>query len=322
MQYEDDRKDNPERVTLAAGNNDTINTTNSFDDTKEVNVLYDLIAGGVAGSASVIVGHPFDTIKVRLQTSSTSLSSSASGGLISLFRGMAAPLSTAAVVNAIIFAAYGASSRWWDQHVSPPNEELQHDPWKKAFVCGTYAGLCQAFVICPMEHLKCRLQVEPSPGSVAFRGPKDAALAIMRSHGITGLYRGFGCTLVREVPAFGAYFSVYDAVKDIANKYFDSHGSSSEQHRWVCSAFAGGVSGSFTWIMIYPIDVIKTRIQTAPLDKPRTNMWSLGRSLVAEHGWRYMFRGLGVTLVRAFPVNGIIFPVYEFTLTHLTNLDR
>jgi hypothetical protein len=31
----------------------------------EVSFFHDFIAGGIAGSASVIVGHPFDTIKVR-----------------------------------------------------------------------------------------------------------------------------------------------------------------------------------------------------------------------------------------------------------------
>lgn len=30
----------------------------------EVTFFHDFVAGGVAGSASVIVGHPFDTIKV------------------------------------------------------------------------------------------------------------------------------------------------------------------------------------------------------------------------------------------------------------------
>ena len=31
---------------------------------EEVTFFHDFIAGGVAGSASVVVGHPFDTIKV------------------------------------------------------------------------------------------------------------------------------------------------------------------------------------------------------------------------------------------------------------------
>ena len=66
---------------------------------------------------------------------------------------------------------------------------------------------------------------------------------------------------------------------------------------------------------------MKTRIQTAPWDTPRAElkMVNVCRSIVREHGWRFMFRGLGVTLVRAFPVNATVFPVYEFTLNHLVS---
>jgi hypothetical protein len=34
-------------------------------DEEGVTFFHDFVAGGVAGSASVIVGHPFDTVKVR-----------------------------------------------------------------------------------------------------------------------------------------------------------------------------------------------------------------------------------------------------------------
>jgi hypothetical protein len=34
-------------------------------DEENVSFFHDFVAGGVAGSASVIVGHPFDTLKVR-----------------------------------------------------------------------------------------------------------------------------------------------------------------------------------------------------------------------------------------------------------------
>ena len=76
----------------AIGGNESISAENN-NEGSGVSAWHDLIAGGEAGSASVIVGHPFDTIKVRLQTSSASATSGSS--FQSLFKGMAAPLCTA-----------------------------------------------------------------------------------------------------------------------------------------------------------------------------------------------------------------------------------
>ena len=77
-----------------------------------------------------------------------------------------------------------------------------------------------------------------------------------------------------------------------------------------------------TLYCIQPFDVIKSRIQTSPLERHlQKGMWTVASDLVKEHGWQYMFRGLGVTLLRAFPVNAIIFPVYEFVLLQLGDGD-
>ena len=316
-------------------------------------VLQDLIAGGVAGSASVVVGHPFDTYKVRLQTSAPGSERAGGGilggrgGMMGLFRGMGAPLGCAALVNAIIFGSYGEGSRAWDGWEEERRREGQlggsgsgGDSFAKTFACGSFAGFVQAFVIVPVEHVKCRLQVQQgrraavaaaaagaSPSfSPRYRGPIDAGRRIVAGHGIRGLYRGWWVTCWREVPAFGMYFSIYDLVKrrcDLAlgvGVGGDGNGGSASAARaWGASALAGGCSGSLTWLMIYPFDIIKSRVQTAPLSAPgeELRMAAVARSIVAQHGIRHMFRGLGVTVFRAFPVNGIIFPVYEFTLGRL-----
>lgn len=322
---------------------------------EEISAYQDFIAGGVAGSASVVVGHPFDTLKVRLQTSTTNASllqlASTFGGAGSLFRGMGAPLSAAAVVNAIIFSSYGISSRLYDQY-TPKKSNLpilnnggfadddnnddgfengmeEGDPWHKSFACGGFAGLVQCAVICPMEHIKCRLQVQHGKGSAdnVYSGPIQATKSILKSYGVPGLFRGWWCTALREVPAFGLYFSSYDYIKDNVNSFLARQSVVAAEdtavpielqhsHAWLSSALAGGSSGCITWAAVYPVDVIKTRIQTSSLDSP-VSFWVAGRQLVAKHGWPVMFRGLGVTLVRAFPVNGTIFPVYEFTLNQI-----
>ena len=351
------------------GSND--NNDDSNNNNNDITFLHDFIAGGVAGSASVIVGHPFDTIKVRLQTSTNATtgilaSISEFGGVTSLFRGMTAPLGAAAIINAIVFGSYGFSSRLYDKFITIPAldatdadaEEvslaLTHDPWQKSLSCGAFAGFVQCFVICPLEHIKCRLQIQPkkskkppvtnsltkTPNSTIpapatsipeyYNGPIDAVRKIATQHGIHRLYQGWCSTLLREVPAFGLYFCTYDYLKDVTNtlliQYWKDDTSSTNTttnmtpHTWIASAIAGGLSGSLTWAIVYPVDLIKSHIQTRSLTTPYTQLrlFHVGRSIVQQHGVKYLFRGLNITLIRALPVNGTIFPVYEFTLKQIT----
>jgi hypothetical protein len=252
---------------------------------------------------------------------------------------MGAPLSAACVVNALIFSSYGWASRFYDENVETPDyltNKNGHDSTVKAFTCGSFAGFVQAIVICPMEHVKCRLQIQHSKGSPdsLYRGALHATRSILGGHGVNGLFRGWCATLWREVPAFGAYFAVYDFCRDRMNtevakrmgvdaEKMGEDGFAGHTHQWIASALAGGTTGAVTWAMVYPVDVIKTKIQTTPLDAPldTRRVLTVARDIVRQHGWRQLFRGLNVTVFRAFPVNGIIFPVYEWTLMHIAALE-
>jgi solute carrier family 25 carnitine/acylcarnitine transporter 20/29 len=344
----------------------TNNAATNTEDEQEVSFLHDFIAGGVAGSASVVIGHPMDTLKVRMQTAKgnpsilTLASGSTYGGPSSLFRGMAAPLSAACVVNAIIFSSYGWSTRLYEEKYNAQHTNL------KAFACGSFAGLVQALVICPMEHVKCRLQIQQaaistsSTKTATASHPLRTTLRTILGSGngsaplkVAALYRGWWITCWREVPAFGAYFTLYDIFKERIQDGLDQRATEAQSehcvmnghglatvtatsfdasvksknviggdenqhtsHTWIASAVAGGLTGALTWAIVYPFDVIKTQIQTAPIDTPKNErtISAVFSKIVKEHGWKHLFRGLSVTCLRAFPVNGIIFPVYEYTL--------
>lgn len=322
---------------------DALKTAEPGSEDADVTFLQDFIAGGMAGSCSVVIGHPLDTMKVRVQNSKQAKPTLLStvrefGGVSSLFRGMGAPLGTAALVNAIIFSSYGMASTVYDQyHVYDDSNEsslvsMNHDPWQKSMTCGMFAGFVQCLVICPMEHIKCRLQTQEgsaAPKSVHqqahYNGPIHATERILSQYGVRGLYQGWWSTFWREVPAFGAYFAIYDYVKDRANTFFakqagmdhEAPPSMAHTHTWLASALAGGLAGSCSWGLIMPMDVIKTHIQTAPLDGAPLTIRSVAQNIVQTYGWKHLFRGFGITLVRAFPVNGTIFPVYEFTLMQI-----
>ncbi len=314
---------------------DASKSSTTAEDEQEVSFFHDFIAGGIAGSASIVVGHPMDTLKVRMQTAKGNPSISSLvvgakyGGPVSLFRGVTAPLSAACAVNAIIFSSYGWSSRLYEQY-SPRN-----DPNIKAFTCGSFAGLVQAMIICPIEHVKCRMQIEESAGAAAT-SMRTTLRTILTSGGssanISALYRGWWITCWREIPAFGAYFSLYDIFKDRIQYTLEERDKKSmtmmptatgeqqqeqpKAHTWFASAIAGGLTGALTWAIVYPFDVIKTQIQTAPVNTPQheRTIAAITSKMVKENGWKHLFRGLSVTCLRAFPVNGIIFPVYEYTL--------
>jgi solute carrier family 25 carnitine/acylcarnitine transporter 20/29 len=56
-------------------------------------------------------------------------------------------------------------------------------------------------------------------------------------------------------------------------------------------------------------------------DPSKRRILTVARNMIQQNGWRHLFRGLTVTCLRAFPVNGIIFPVYEYVLMQVCALE-
>ena len=76
---------------------------------------------------------------------------------------------------------------------------------------------------------------------------------------------------------------------------------------------------SVQWTCTFPLDVLKSRIQTLPESTPRelTTVAYHARQVHQESGLRGFYRGWLPTIVRSFPVNAATFYVYELTLQAL-----
>lgn len=120
------------------------------------------VSGLAGGTAQVIAGHPFDTIKVRLQTSNNYkgaidclAKTVRSETVLGLYKGVTSPLIGIGFCNAVLFSANGTF------RAVLHNEERERQlGLGRIALAGFFAGGVMAAVNCPIELLKVRLQIQ------------------------------------------------------------------------------------------------------------------------------------------------------------------
>jgi len=271
-------------------------------------VSCEFLAGGLGGAVGVFIGQPFDFIKVRLQALgkayagpldclSQTLRREGVGGL---YRGILPPVINSFVLNAILFTTY--------DHGHGLVCSLQAHGAVHSFLAGSYAGLLSVGALVPFDLVKCQMQVDRAPGaSGRYRNSLHCARSIMREGGVATLYRGTLITALRDSPATGAYFVVFEELERRLPLWVPAL----KGDRSVL--IAGGTAGVLTWAAAYPFDTVKTYIMSQPVDAPahRRQVLPVARALLRENGVRWFYRGLGTCLIRAFPVNAATFLVYK-----------
>jgi len=268
----------------------------------------DLIAGTIGGAAGIIVGHPADTVKVRLQTNIEYLGigdcmrkTLSKEGPTAFFKGVTAPVLAAAPINAIIFMIYGGSIRLSSDYCRLKTGEAL--ALRYHFLCGTLAGFSQCVFGCPNEHIKIKCQVSVE------RGIKSIPMAtqMITKAGPASLFQGFWLTTLRDTPAFGIYFATYEWFRKWLR-----HGPM--QLGDVASAFwAGGVAGASSFFFLHPVDVIKSMRQEQSLftKGPDTRTINLCIQAYKQGGVPFFFRGIIPSVIRAYPVSAVTFVVYD-----------
>uniref|UniRef100_A0A061S4Y8 Solute carrier family 25 (Mitochondrial carnitine/acylcarnitine transporter), member 20/29 n=1 Tax=Tetraselmis sp. GSL018 TaxID=582737 RepID=A0A061S4Y8_9CHLO len=293
---------------------------------KETSPLAHAFAGQLAGMAGLTVIHPIDTLKCRLQAASFCSQYSAtrlakemmfSERWSNAYKGIGAPLCAFGVINAINFSVNALTLRslkdFRNTHMQQDNLE-QQPTTAEALFAGAMAGFCSSFVRGPAERVKTVLQANGA-ASWKNKGTLACARELVRRHGfVDGLFTGTGATIAREIPQMALYFLTYETVKSHSLQLFG------EASGTAAIVVAGGSAGVLQWLATYPIDVVKTRIQAAP---PRTysGLLHCAADSVRREGPGVMWRGVGVAVVRAFPLHGTIFLTSEAALSLIARLQ-
>lgn len=103
-----------------------------------------------------------------------------------------------------------------------------------------------------------------------------------------GLYRGYGVTLLREVPFALIQFPLYERMKVEWSSYQNIQVTPMQAA--ACGSFSGGIAGALTT----PLDVIKTRLMIGE-DKHGVaykNAVDVAVRIMREEGWRKFLSGI------------------------------
>ncbi|OMJ10809.1 Mitochondrial substrate carrier family protein S [Smittium culicis] len=283
----------------------------------------EFFAGTMGGWAQVFSGHPFDTIKVRLQTNSSYSGAMQcltqtlkNEGISGLYRGVASPLAGIGFCNAVLFTA---NNEFRNLMLSVRRNgttvtRVEHLSTVDMAVAGGLAGSVMALLNCPVELLKVKLQTQDQTLKVKqYNGVFDCLVKTFKTSGVNGLYRGFTITLLRDVPSYGAYFGAYELFKHTLAKLNNNVDANGNVKGSVTDMFlAGGFAGIAAWLVCYPQDIIKSRMQ---MDNKLSNLSAAIAQLNKEartNGIKVYFRGFAPTIARAFPANAATFLAYEY----------
>ncbi|GFR34073.1 hypothetical protein TNCT_592431 [Trichonephila clavata] len=218
-------------------------------------------------------------------------------GFFGMYRGSAVNILLITPEKAIKLAA----NDFFRHHLSSGSGKLS---LQREMIAGGSAGFCQIIITTPMELLKIQLQ---DAGRVAARGPggggtiaatsaTSIALQLLRTRGISGLYKGTAATMLRDVTFSVVYFPLFARLNALGPRKKDGSG---EAVFWT-SFLSGCVAGSTAAFTVNPFDVVKTRLQL--LQKASGEMTYSGipdafMKIMKNEGPLAFFKGAGCRMI-------------------------
>lgn len=185
---------------------------------------------------------------------------------------------------------------------------------------GFFSAVPMTLVTAPFERVKVLLQIQGqkslAPGEKPkYSGGLDVVRKLYKEGGVRSVFRGSSATLARDGPGSAAYFATYEIVKRKLTPIDNTTGEPSSNISLGAITVAGASAGIAMWIPVFPIDTVKSRLQTID-GKP--TIGGVIRTLYASGGYKAFFPGFTPALTRAVPANAATFLGVELA-HHLLN---
>lgn len=272
-----------------------------------------LIAGGVAGATSRTATAPLDRLKVVLQVQTTEARILPAlkdiwkeGRFLGFFRGNGLNVMKVAPESAIRFYTY-EMLKTFVVNAKGGGDKAEIGIMGRLF-SGGLAGAVAQTAIYPMDLVKTRLQTCALEGG---KVPNLGALSkdILVHEGPRAFYRGLVPSLIGIIPYAGIDLTAYESLKDLSKTHIFHDTEPGPLLQLGC----GTISGALGATCVYPLQVIRTRMQAQPTNKADAykGMSDVFRKTFQHEGFRGFYKGLFPNLLKVVPSASITYLVYE-----------
>jgi len=298
--------------------------------TKPMKMGKDVIAGTCGGIVVTLIGHPFDTLKVRLQAQSITnpvysgvvdcfKQTVSKEGIAGLYKGMSSPLVGQMAFRATLFTSLGQSKVFLSNRKG--GGALTKPEF---FLAGGMTGFVASFAEGPIDFYKSQMQVQAikAAGNPSLKQPNmaDTVKLSFRMNGVKAPFQGLGATIMRNAPANAVYLGGFECFKSMACEHYDCKPSELSMTSLFCM---GGLAGSLYWTLLFPADVIKSKMQGDAIPKAdrqyRTILQTIG-SLYRQGGIGAFYKGFVPCMLRSTPANGIMLMTVDRVRQYITDM--
>ena len=280
-------------------------------------VFKEMGAGAIGMATASLVLNPLDVLKVRIQSEgsfSARLLSCAKTSIVDaggILRGLILPGLTATLVRDILNGAFRVGLYKEIERGLFPVESTTPVVLKKALT-GVLVGSTGAGLWSHTDLIKTRMQLQ-NPRRPIYSSTWDAyRQAVIKDGIVKGLYRGVGPNMLRASIITTTHVGSYDYSKQIlVSRLGDT------TLTWtICGFF----SALLTTTAAAPVDLVRTRIM-AQSGVGTISAWQVAKNVIAEEGFRGLFRGWIPSFARFGPHFTISWPLIELSRQYIFGID-
>uniref|UniRef100_A0A8C1N0F4 Mitochondrial glutathione transporter SLC25A40 n=1 Tax=Cyprinus carpio TaxID=7962 RepID=A0A8C1N0F4_CYPCA len=212
-------------------------------------------------------------------------------GIRSLWSGLPPTLVMAVPATVIYFTCY-------DQLCAVLKLRMGDRSDYAPLLAGAIARVGSVTVISPLELIRTKMQSEKQ----SYRELSAVIQSALHSEGWRSLWRGWGPTLLRDVPFSAMYWFNYEKGKAWLCQYYNS-----TDPTFAITFTAGALSGSFASVVTLPFDVVKTKRQVE-----LGELQTMKCDSTAQISLCLLSSGFLPRLIKVAPACAIMISTYEF----------